>query len=231
MKHRASIETESIADTGDRPREKLVRHGARALGETELLALVIGHGSEGRSAFDLATTILKEVGGVHGLTRVTPARLTRLRGLGGAKASRVLAAVELGRRTLCVVARPRLPLRSPEELGQFLLPRFGAFPVERFGVVLLDARHRLIAVHLVSEGAVDATLAIPRDVFREATFVGASAVVAFHNHPSGDPWPSPSDIELTRRLMDAGRIVGIEVVDHLILADTDFVSMRKAELV
>jgi DNA repair protein RadC len=231
VKHRANIETESIADTSDRPREKLVRHGARALGETELLALVIGHGSEGRSAFDLATTILREVGGVHGLTRVTPARLTRLRGLGGAKASRVLAAIELGRRTLCVVPRPRMPLRSPEELGQFLLPRFGAFPVERFGVVLLDARHRLLAVHLVSEGAVDATLAIPRDVFREATFVGASAVVAFHNHPSGDPWPSPSDIELTRRLMDAGRIVGIEVVDHLILADTDFVSMRKAELV
>lgn len=208
-----------------------MRHGARALGETELLALVIGHGSEGRSAIDLATTILKEVGGVHGLTRVTPARLTRLRGLGGAKASRVLAAIELGRRTLCMVPNPRMPLRSPEQLGQFLLPRFGAFPVERFGVVLLDARYRLLAVHLVSEGAVDATLAIPRDVFREATFAGASAVVVFHNHPSGDPWPSTSDIELTRRLMDAGRIVGIEVVDHLILADTDFVSLRKAELV
>jgi len=231
VKLRASIDLGSIADASDRPREKLARHGARALSDTELLALVIGHGTEGRSALDLATTLLREVGGVHGLTRVTPARLTRLRGLGHAKTSRVLAAVELGRRTLCIVARPRLPLRTAEELGQFLLPRFGAYPVERFGVVLLDARHRLLGMHLVSEGAVDATLAIPRDVFREATFAGASAIVAFHNHPSGDPWPSQSDIDLTRRLMDAGRIVGIDVVDHLILADTNFVSMRKAELV
>lgn len=186
---------------------------------------------EGRSAGDLAVTVLREVGGVHGLTRVTPARLTRLRGIGAAKATRILAAIELGRRTLSMAAPARLPLQTPEALGRFLLPRYGAFAVERFGVVMLDSRHRLLGVHLVSEGTVDGTLAIPRDVFREATVAGAPAVVAFHNHPSGDPRPTRSDVELTRRLMDAGRIVGIEVVDHLILADTRFVSIRKAELV
>ena len=192
---------------------------------------MIGHGTEGRRAIDLANALLNEVGGVHGLTRVTPGRITRLRGLGDAKAVRVLAAIELGRRTLCVAPRARLPLRTPEELGQFLLPRFGAFPMERFGVVLLDSRHRLLGVHLVSEGTIDATFAIPRDAFREATFAGASAIVAFHNHPSGDPWPTKSDIELTHRLIQAGRIVGIDVVDHLVLADAAFVSMRKAALV
>ena len=231
MEQRASIDDESIADESDRPREKLARHGARTLTDNELVALVIGHGTEGRSAIDLATTLLKEVGGVHGLTRVTPARLTRLRGFGAAKAARVLAAIELGRRTLYMPIQARLPLQSAEELGKFLLPRYGAFPVERFGVVLLDSRHRLLGVHLVSEGSVDATLAIPRDVFREATVAGAAAVVAFHNHPSGDPSPTRADLELTHRLMDAGRIVGIDLVDHLILADTAFVSMRNAELV
>ena len=97
-------------------------------------------------------------------------------------------------------------------------------------MVLLDARQRLMGVHVVSEGLIDTTLAIPRDVFREATLAGASGVVAFHNHPSGDPRPSQSDVELTRRLIDAGRIVGIEMVDHLILADSHFVSMRQANL-
>jgi len=195
-----------------------------------LLALVIGHGTRGRSSLDLARTVLGEAGGIHGLAKTSAGRLRMTPGLGEAKASRVLAAIELGRRTLFVSPQAKLPLRTPEEMGEFLLPRFGAYPVERFGVVLLDARHRLLRVHLVSEGGLDSVVAVPRDVFREATIAGASALVAFHNHPSGDPTPTVSDVTLTRRLIAAGTIVGIDVLDHLVLADAEFVSIRRAKL-
>jgi DNA repair protein RadC len=219
-------ETEPAGD--DRPREKLTRNGVASLGDVELLALVLGHGTAGRSALRLAAEMLGDVDGVHGLTRVSPARLALIPGVGAAKSTRVLAAIELGRRTLLVSPRARLQFASPDECGSFLVPRYGAHPTERFGAVLLDSRHRMIRIQIVSEGALDAALAIPRDVFREAAICRAAAVVVFHNHPSGDPRPTSSDLELTRRLVDAGTIVGIDVLDHVILADTVFYSMRKA---
>ena len=212
----------------DRPREKLARAGVAALGDAELLSLVLGHGAAGRSALELASTLLTSLGGVHGLTKGSLDRLTRLPGVGTAQTSRITAAIELGRRTLLVSPQARLPLRSPEDMGSFLTPRFGAHPTERFGAVLLDSRHRLLRVHLVSEGGLDASLAVPRDALREAAISSAAAVVVFHNHPSGDPHPTSDDLELTRRLIDAGRIVGIDVIDHMILADTTFYSLRRA---
>src|SRR5262245_22211405 len=212
----------------DRPREKLARSGPAALTDHELLAIVLGHGAAGRTALDMATALLKDVGGLHGLTRVSPDRLTLVTGVGPAQSGRVLAAIELGRRTLLVAPQARLPLRSPEEFAAFLLPRFGAHSAERFGAVMLDSRHRFLRLHIVSEGGLDSTIAVPRDVFREAAISRAAAVVVFHNHPSGDATPTRSDLELTRRLIDAGRIVGIDVLDHLILADTVYCSLRKA---
>lgn len=214
----------------DRPRERLARTSASSLGDAELLALVIGHGLHGHSALEIATALLLDVGGIHGLARARRTRLARIKGVGDAQASRIVASVELGRRTLTVAAPERLTLDSPAALGQFLLPRYGAHPVERFGVVLLDARSRLIDVHLVTEGSLDRSLALPRDVFREAAVVGAAAIALFHNHPSGDPSPTRADVELTRRLADAGRVLDIPVVDHLILADTAYCSLRQAHV-
>lgn len=206
-----------------------MREGPQSLGDHDLLALVLGHGTAGRPAHDVAGALLAEVGGLHGLTRVSAARLTRAAGVGVAQAARVIAAIELGRRTLAVAPRARLPLRTPREFGQLLLPRYGAHPTEQFGVVLLDARHRLIRIHVVSNGGLDAAVALPREVFREATISGAAAIAVFHNHPSGDPTPTRADIDLTRRLADAGTIMGIDMLDHLILADTLCYSMRRAE--
>jgi DNA repair protein RadC len=214
----------------DQPRERLARLGVHGLADHELLAIVLGHGTANRSAREIATGLLREVGGIHGLARGTPGRLERAPGVGSAKASRVIAAIELGRRTLSMSPQARIPLHSAEALAQFLLPAFGAHPVERMGVVLLDGRHRYLRVHMVSEGTINATVALPRDVFREATIGGAAAIVLFHNHPSGDPEPSHDDVRLTRRMADAGRIVGIDLVDHLILADTRYYSLRKARL-
>ena len=214
----------------DRPREKLERSGVAALGDNELLALVLGHGTAGVSALAAASALLAVAGGTHGLTRVSRARLEQVPGVGAALASRVQAAVELGRRTLYLSPPARQRFLSPRDVGSFLVPRFGAYPVERFGVMMLDTRRRLIRVQLISVGSLDATAAHPREVFREATIAGAAGLVVFHNHPSGDPTPSVDDVGLTHRLAAAGEILGIHLDDHMILADTKYFSMRQAEV-
>lgn len=222
---------DTFSQTDDRPRERLGRVGTRGLSDSELLALVLGHGTPRRSAREIATEILTAVNGIHGLPRATRRRLANIAGVGEAQASRVLAAVELGRRTLTISPRARQLLRDPPDIAAFLLPRYGAHATERFGVLLLDARHRYLGIHIVSEGSMDAAMALPRDVFREATLAGAAAVILFHNHPSGDAQPSQEDVVLTERLVDAGEIVGIEVVDHYVLADTRYCSMRNCNLI
>jgi DNA repair protein RadC len=212
----------------DRPREKLQRVGAAGLGDNELLAVVLGSGSRRRNALLLANAVLESMGGLHGLPRAHVDELRRLEGMGEAKAAQVLAAIELGRRTLlrCPAARPQFV--TPREVAEYLLPQFGSKPVEHFGIVMLDTKHRLLRTSIVSVGTLDSSPAHPREIFREAASASAAAVVLFHNHPSGDPTPSRDDLELTRRLAHAGEIMGIDVIDHMILADTRYFSFREA---
>lgn len=219
-----------LLNQDDRPREKLDRHGTGALGDNELLAVLIGHGRPGADALSVANHVLQMAGGVQGLTRLRRDQLVEAPGVGPAQASRVLAAIELGRRTLTVPRQLRPRFQSPRETAHYLLPLYGAFPVERFGVMLLDIRYRLLTTRLISVGSLDGTTAHPREVFREALVAGAGAVVVFHNHPSGDPSPSTDDIALTKRLRDAGRIVGVPMVDHVILADEKYASHREMGL-
>lgn len=213
---------------GDRPREKLERLGPSGLGDNELLAIVFGHGSRTLSALDLANQVLAHTDGLQGLTRVSRDDLCRIDGVGAARASQVLAAIELGRRTLRPSVGERPQLASPREAAAFLMPAFSARRVEQVGVVLLDARLRLIRVAVVSVGTLDRSVFHPRDVFREAVVGGASAVLVFHNHPSGDPQPSRDDEVLTWRLVELGDLMGIEVMDHLVLADARYFSFREA---
>ena len=212
----------------DRPREKLERHGPSALGDNELLALVLGSGSRRLRVLDLANVMLDACGGLHGLTRAGAGDLRHIPGVGGARAAQVLAAVELGRRTLMRTHADRPRLNTPRQLASYLLPQHGSRPVEQFGIVLLDTKHRLLQVKLVSTGSLDSTVAHPREVFREAIAGRAAAIVLFHNHPSGDPRPSADDVALTARLVDAGAVVGIDVLDHLILADQRYYSFTEA---
>jgi DNA repair protein RadC len=212
----------------DRPREKLERLGAAALGDNELLALVLGSGSRDLDSLELANRLITNAGGLHGLTRAGVGDLRHVPGVGRARAAQVLAAVELGRRTLvrAVAERPRL--NTPREMATYLLPQYGAGAVERFGIAMLDSKHRLIRIKIVSIGSLDTTVVHPREVFREAASASAAAIVLFHNHPSGDPAPSPDDVALTTRMIGAGDIMGIDVVDHLILSDQRYYSMLES---
>jgi DNA repair protein RadC len=212
----------------DRPRERLDRVGPAALGDHELLAIILGHGDGRRSALDVATSVLDSAGGVHGLARATADELRRVTGIGAARAAQVLAAVELGRRTLVRAPRSRPQFTTPREVAAYLMPQFGSCAVEQFGVVLLDVKHRVLKTRLLSVGSLDASVVHPREVFRTAVVGGAAAVVLFHNHPSGDATPSREDLELTRRLVAAGDLMGITVLDHVILADTRYVSLRES---
>jgi DNA repair protein RadC len=211
----------------DRPREKLARLGAASLGDNELLAIVLGHGRARASALDLANTVLADAGGLDGLVRARYESLTMLHGIGAARAAQVLAAIELGRRTVARAGRERVQLVNPRAVAEYLLPLYGAAPVEQFGVVLLDTKRRVIRTRVVSVGTLDASVVHPREVFREAVAANAAVLVLFHNHPSGDPEPSRDDDELTQRLVAAGVIMGIDVIDHIILGDGRYWSLHE----
>jgi DNA repair protein RadC len=211
----------------DRPREKLQRVGATALGDNELLAVVLGHGRANASALDLANAVLAGSGGIERIARAGYDELRRIPGIGAARAAQIVAAVELGRRTLSRSGRERVQITSPRSLADMLLPLYGSRPVEQFGVVLLDTKHRVMRTTVVTVGTLDASIVHPREIFREAATAGAAAIVLFHNHPSGDPEPSQDDVLLTRRLVSAGVLMGIDVVDHVILADARYCSLRE----
>jgi DNA repair protein RadC len=200
----------------DRPREKLLRHGAAALGDNELVAVVLGSGGAHAGALDIANDLLRARGGLHGLVRSSCGDLAQVAGIGPAKAAQLVAAQELGRRALAMAPPARIRLATPRSRS-----------VEHFGAVLLDTKHRVIRTAVVAIGTLNSTVVEPRDVFREAMLGLAAAIVVFHNHPSGDPSPSPDDIALTRRLAAVGELIGIPVVDHLVLGDARYCSLKE----
>jgi DNA repair protein RadC len=209
----------------DRPRERLARLGATALSNRELLAVLVGSGSRRGSALDLAEGLLGS--GLHALAGRSLAELEGEHGLGRAKATRVLAALELGARLASEARTPTAGLHTPEAAARHLLPRYGARPVETFGVLALDVRHRLKHESVISVGCLTSSLVHPREVFKEAVASRAAALILFHNHPSGDPEPSAEDVSITRRLASAGTLLGIEVLDHLILGAGRFASLKE----
>jgi len=212
----------------ERPRERLARHGVTALSNGELLAILVGTGSTRESALDVAEALLRR--GLRGLAARTLGELEGQRGVGRAKAARVLAAFELGARMASEGPATAPTFRSPEDTARYLLPRYGARPVETFGTLALDVRHRLKREAVISVGCLTSSLVHPREVFQEAVTARAAALILFHNHPSGDPEPSEQDLSLTRRLTAAGTLMGIEVLDHVILGAARFVSLKERGL-
>ncbi len=220
-----------------RPRERLLAHGASVLSDSELIAILLRTGHRGCSVLDLAHSLLyDEGGGLGGLPALAllvehDLPSLRRRGLGDAKAATVLAAVELARR----LARAQLPERKPlgdvAAVARYLNLRYARLDQEAMGAIYVDVRGRIISEREHYVGGVDRTAVEPRAVLKEALRRGATAVVVFHNHPSGDPEPSPEDIAFTRRLARAGAAVGVDLVDHLVLAGgARWVSMRERRL-
>ena len=211
----------------DRPRERLARVGAMALGDHELVAIVVGTGTRARGALAVARDVIEMAEGVPGLARITLDELYRVPGVGVSRAARLLAAVELGRRTLFGEGPDRPQMLSTGDLVAYLAPRYGSGAVERFGVMLLDPKQRVIRSMIVSTGTVDVSIAHPREVFRAAVLASASSIALFHNHPSGDPSPSIADRLMTKKFVDAGELMSIEVVDHIILGSGTYFSFRE----
>jgi DNA repair protein RadC len=212
-----------------RPRERLHAYGADALGDSELLAMVLRTGASGLDAPALARHLLERFGGLRGLARAARAELAVARGMGPAKAAALVSALELGRRLAGRRRAPGEPVRGPEDVHRHYYWRLRDRRVECFLAILLDSRHRVMRDVEVSTGTLTASLVHPREVFRPALREAAAALVLVHNHPSGDPTPSAEDRAVTRRLAEAGELVGIRVLDHVVVAEQGFYSFRDAD--
>lgn len=207
-----------------RPRERLLREGPRALSDYELLAIVLGAGTAGDHVLSLAARLLQD-GGIQGIRRRGHAALQRERGIGPARAAQVAAALELGRRAEGSLRPRRISLDEPQRAYDYLRQRIDASN-EQLLELMLDGSMRLLGEALLAQGG-QASLALrPADVLRPAVRAGASAILLAHNHPGGDPTPSPQDVATTRALEIAARTIGLQLVDHLVIGDNTFVSMR-----
>jgi DNA repair protein RadC len=213
--------------TDERPRERLLRLGACTLSDAELLAVLlgVGHASTGESALDQARTLLARLGSLRRLERATARQLRLVCGVGAAAAARLQAAVELGRRLASKPLRAGDVLRSSRDVDRHYRGRLAGLLTETFHVVLLDTRNRILGDVKISEGTLSSTIVHPREVFRPGIEEGAAALILVHNHPSGDPAPSAEDLAITRRLRDAGELVGIKVLDHVIVAASGYTSL------
>jgi DNA repair protein RadC len=205
-----------------------VELGAAVLSNAELLAVLLGTGSAGRSVFDLARDI--SAPGLHAMAQTPAISLAEQPGLGLAKALRILAAFELGRRLHCEKAPERPRLDSPDLVAAYLTPRHALHPSEVFGVLALDSKHRLLGEKIVATGGRHSVAVTPADVFQAALPWRPRSVVAFHNHPSGDPNPSEEDKALTYRLARSGEVLGIALVDHIVIGGQSFASFKQLGL-
>ncbi len=215
----------------ERPRERLRRLGPESLSSVELLALVIGRGIPGRSALTIAHELLSQFKSVRGISEATIEELAGVKGIGGAKAAQLKATFQLGERQgLEAEELARFEITSPRTVVRAIWATIHDKAKEHFKLLLLNTRNRIIGIVAVSTGTVSASLVHPREVFKAAISHGAHSVVLAHNHPSGNPEPSDDDISLTHRLVEAGRLLGIEVLDHIIVTHKDSISFKEKGL-
>jgi DNA repair protein RadC len=215
----------------ERPREKLKKLGPEKLSNTELLTVLLGSGTKDQSVITIAERIITyDEGGIDYLAECTLEELSGIKGLGSAKSSVLVAAVELGKRIATKPKGNRVNVMCSQDLADIFMADMRYLKNECFKVLLLNTKNEVIAVRSVSMGIINSSVVDPREVFRPAIRRGAAAVVLAHNHPSGNPEPSSADIEVTVRLAEAGKLLGIKVLDHIVIGDGVFVSMRKSNL-
>jgi DNA repair protein RadC len=224
-KGHGSYRITDLAST-DRPRERLASLGAAALSNAELVAILLRSGIQGTNVLQLAQQLLLEAGGLPGLHRSSYAVLCQRRGIGPAKAAQLIAAIELGRRLATSTPEEKPRIQSPEDAAALVMYEMGALEQEHLRVLLLDTRNQLMRTAEVYRGSLNSSMIRIAEVFKEAVRMNAAALIVVHNHPSGDPTPSPEDIDVTRAIVNAGRLMDVEVLDHLIIGKNRYLSLK-----
>lgn len=214
----------------ERPRERLKASGPSALSNPELLAIILQTGTAAESVLALATRLLARFGGLGGLGRASFGELCGEKGVGAAKASQVKAALELGKRLYSLQPVERASVKSPQDVANLLLAEMGFLEQEELRVVLLNNRNQVIAIPQVYRGSVNTSQIRVGEVFRQAIRENCAALVVVHNHPSGDPTPSQEDIQVTQQIVAAGKLLDIDVLDHLVIGQQRFVSLKEKGL-
>ena len=211
----------------ERPRERLRERGPAALSNAELLAILLRVGGAGESAIAQATRLLARFGGLTGLARASFGELCNEKGIGEAKAAQIKASLEIGKRLLVTHPEERAVVRSPQDVANLLQAEMGLLEQEHLRVLLLNTRNQLLSVPEVYKGNVNTAVVRVAEVFRDAIREGCPALIVVHNHPSGDPTPSQDDVEITKQIVEAGQLLGVDVLDHVILARGGFTSLRE----
>lgn len=213
----------------ERPRERLLALGPGFLSNAELLAILLRNGFREKSALEMAGDVLKQCGadGIGGLVKLSISQLGHMKGIGTAKAAELMAAVELGRRMANHNAVQRTIVNCPDDAAEYAMPRFRDEDREHFAVILMNIKNHILSMPVISIGSLTASVVHPREVFKAAIQQTAASMILVHNHPSGDPTPSREDIATTRRLVEAGKLMDIPVLDHIILGNNKYISLKE----
>ena len=216
--------------TGERPRERLEHYGASALSTTELLAIILRTGVGGQNVLELSSGLLAQHEGLVGLARASFAELRQTKGIGPAKVTQLKAALELGRRLLIATPQARPQVRSPADAANLLMGEMGLLEQEHLRTLLLDTKNHVLGSPTIYVGSINTSLIRVAEIFREAIKANCAGIIVAHNHPSGDPTPSPEDVAVTEQIVAAGKLLDIEVLDHLIIGHQRYVSLKERGL-
>ncbi|MDQ0975673.1 DNA repair protein RadC [Neobacillus niacini] len=211
----------------ERPRERFIQNGPASLSNHELIAILLRTGTKDESVLQLSNRLLTNFEGLRLLKDATLEEMTEIKGIGQAKAIQILAAVEIGRRIANLNYTDRYVIRSPEDGANYVMNDMRFLSQEHFVCLYLNTKNQVIHKQTIFIGSLNASIVHPREVFREALKRSAASIICLHNHPSGDPSPSREDIEVTKRLVECGKMIGIDVLDHLIIGENKFVSLKE----
>ncbi|MEH7010524.1 DNA repair protein RadC [Neobacillus niacini] len=211
----------------ERPRERFIQNGPESLSNHELIAILLRTGTKDESVLQLSNRLLTNFEGLRLLKTATLEEMTEIKGIGQAKAIQILAAVEIGRRIANLNYTDRYVIRSPEDGANYVMNDMRFLSQEHFVCLYLNTKNQVLHKQTIFIGSLNASIVHPREVFREALKRSAASIICLHNHPSGDPAPSREDIEVTKRLVECGKMIGIDVLDHLIIGENKFVSLKE----
>ncbi|QCX32494.1 JAB domain-containing protein [Caloramator sp. E03] len=215
----------------DRPRERLIKFGPEALSNSELLAIIIRTGTKAENALSLSNKLIAYGKGLEFLSNCTVQELSKIKGIGTAKAAQIKAAIELGKRLRSYRSDRTITINSPKDAAEIVMEDMRYYKKEHFKVIFLNTKNVVIDVKDLSIGNLNSSIVHPREVYNEAIKKSSASIIAIHNHPSGDPTPSQEDINITKRLVEAGKIIGIDLLDHIIIGDGCFISLKEKGII